>query len=335
MSIVPLPDFRLTIDGKDVSPKIRPRLSALSLTEARGEEADTLEITLDDSDHGLALPPIGATITLQLGWARGGGGVTAGLVEKGRFVIDTLEHGGPPDQLIVRARAADMTGALTTRRETSWRATTLGQVVADIAGRNGLTPRCAASLAGVPVSIVAQSRESDMALLRRLGRAHDAVATIKHGALILAPTSAGVTATGQALPSMTIRRSDGDRYGLTIERKEAVTGVTAAWHDLGAARRHLVHAGGEGRRKRLARVHASEAEARAAAEAEHARLARATRTLRFDLALGRPELAPEQRVTPRGFRPEIDARPWLITRAVHMLAEGGALLTTLEMEGVS
>ena len=55
-----IPDFRITLDGKDLTSKIEPRLQALNISECRQDEADTLDLTLDDHDGQLAIPNRGA-----------------------------------------------------------------------------------------------------------------------------------------------------------------------------------------------------------------------------------------------------------------------------------
>ena len=73
----PQPDYRLSVNGQDITPKLGGRLIELRLSESRGEEADQLSLTLDDADGRMAIPPKGATIDVQLGWA-------GQLVDKGR-----------------------------------------------------------------------------------------------------------------------------------------------------------------------------------------------------------------------------------------------------------
>lgn len=188
-----IPDFRLVLDGVDLTPKFRPRLSSLTLTEKRGNAADELNLVLTDHDGRLAIPPAGAVIALQLGW-RG-----QALTDKGLFKVDEREHAGAPDVLTIKAKSADFTGALRIRRESSWRDTTLGAVLQDLAGRQGLQARVAPALAAFPIPVLDQGRESDAALMKRLGREHDAVATIKAGRLLFTPIGAGETAAGVAL----------------------------------------------------------------------------------------------------------------------------------------
>lgn len=330
--MTPTPDFRLTLGGKDLSPKIRPRLISLRLTEKRGGDADQLDLVLDDSDGRVALPPEGAELSLALGW-KSGDGVPIGLVDKGRFTVDAVAHTGPPDTVTISASAADFASALTTRREQSWHATTLGAVIKTIAARHKLQARCAPALASIGLGALAQQRESDIAFLRRLGREHDAVASIKSGCLIFAPIGAGITATGKPLPSVTIRRRDGDRHSYRVEKREAAGKVVAEWHDRKGAKKKKVEVGsGDGAERKLSRVYASEAEARRAATAESKRAGRAPRSLDLTLALGRADLSPEQPATASGYKAEIDAQHWLLGEVTHQLDDRGGFTTAIKLE---
>lgn len=331
-----IPDFSVTMDGKDLTSTMRPLLIDLSLTEKRGGEADQLDITLTDHDGRLAIPKPGVRLNLKLGW-KSGSDVVVGLIDKGDFVVDAVEHSGPPDVITLRARAADLTGGLRTRRERSWKNTTLGAIIKDVAGKNGLTPRVSPDLASIALPSVVQSRESDIALLKRLGKEHDAVATIKGGALIFARIGSGLTPTGKAIPPITVRRRDGDGHRYSIEKQDESSGVEASYHDVKSGKKKKVVAGanggGTGKTRKLSRTYATEAAAKAAAKAEHSRAARLPVKLSFNLALGRSDLYPERRLTASGFKAEIDATKWLIAEVSHRLGNGG-FTTSLQMEAV-
>ncbi len=326
-----IPDYRVEVNGVDITPRLREpvpgnrdraRLISLGLTDKRGSDADQLDLVIDDSDGAFDLPATGATIRVQLGW-RAGSDVTIGLVDKGTFVVDEIGHSGPPDQITVRARAADFTGPMRVRRERSWRGTTLGAIVTDVARAHGLKPCCAAALASIAVEAKAQSRESDLAFLRRLGREHDAVATIKSGNLILKPIADRAAVSGAALPAVTIRRRDGDRHDYQLQKQEEATGVAAHWQDRGAARKRTVTVGKADGARKLSRTYATEAEARTAATAEAGRAARQPRSMSLSLALGRADLRPEQPVTLTGFKPAIDMQRWVVEEISHAVGDRG------------
>lgn len=330
-----IPAFRLVVDGVDISAAARPRLSSLTLTEKRGDEADQLDITLTDHDGRLAIPRKGVRVSLALGFGEQ-------LVEKGSFTVDEAEWGGPADVITIRARAAEFTGSISTRRDGSWRSTTLGAVVGAVAARNSLQARIAPDLAGIALPLVAQSRESDLALLRRLGRQHDAVATIKDGRLVFARIGAGVTATGAAIPGAAITKADGDQYRWRSADRDSdrssgsgeSRGVRARWRSVAGAATQSVLVGPARGARQLSRIYATEDAAARAARAAHDRRARKKATFSLKLAIGRPDLYPERRVALSGFKAMVDSATWLIDELAHTLSGDGGFTTDLTLESV-
>jgi phage protein D/phage protein U len=325
-----IPDWRVTLDGTDLTERMRPRLVSLAISEKRGDEADQLDIVLDDADGLLAIPPEGARLLVMLGWKQGRD-VAPGLVHKGSFKVDEVNHSGPPDQIRIRARAADFTSAIRNRREQSWANTTLGTVLQDIAGRNALALRIAPDLAAIALPALHQSRERHRLPapprprerrrrhhqdrhpdLRAQGRGHH-----QHGP---APADPRAHPPQRRWPFMAA--PDARRAGRCHRPLARPQGRPPP-------RRHH----GQGRRRQdLRKTYPDEASARRAASAEHTRLKRAPATLDMRLALGRPDAIPEARVTLTGFKPEIDATPWLVTEVTHRLDNTGGFITELKME---
>lgn len=325
--------FDLVVDGQNISGRVRPRLLSLRLTEKRGADADELEIVLDDSDGQVRVPPAGATITLRLGFRDLGAGTNPALVDKGSFKVDERSHEGSPDRLTIRAKSADLTRGFRTRRTQTWTETTLGAVIGEIASRNGLSAAVGTDLRSIAVPHLDQAAESDSALLSRLGRIHDAVATAKNGKLIFSRVGSGLSAgSGRPLPGATLTRRSGDRHRWQASEREAYSGVVAIWHDREAAERQEVVAGSDENPKRLGRVYGSEEAARRAAEAEFSRQERKAGGFSLELAIGRPDIYPDQRLRVTGFKPEIDAAGWLVTEATHSIDAAGGLRTSLQME---
>lgn len=348
--VLPIADFRLTLAGQDlrgdiftaiaevvdITAKVRPRLLSLTLTEKRGGEADQLDILLDDADGQMDLPKKGAALQLKLGW-RAGSMVPVGLVDKGRFLVDEVEWSGPPDQIRITARSADLTSSFRVRREKSYRDTTLGAIAQQVAQAHGWTSRIDPTLAAIAIRILGQSHQSDMALLRRLGREHDAVATVKNRTLILSPIGKGATATGRSFPAIALTRRDGSGFVYREVDRSAEAGVEARWHDQNSGDRQTVKVGGgdrKGKAHRLRRVYHSEAEARAAASAANNRNARAEAEFEIALGYGRPDYQPEQPAVLRGFKQQVDARRWIIAELSHSLDGAGGLVTKLKLNMV-
>lgn len=325
---------RLVKDGVDLTDKVNPRLESLTLTEAREEAADKLEFTLTNHDGKLAPIVKGAVLTLELGWLQGSD-VTAGMVNKGRFTVDEVEKSGPPDKVTVRARSADLTGGYRKRKDRSWRGKTIGELVSTVARENGLTPRVHADLAGIRIESAEQAAKSDMTFIRDLGRRHDAIATVKHKSLIFMPIGTATTASGAAMPALTLTRRQGWTWRFSSTQREEHDGAEAQWQDKATARRKTARHGGTANPKRIKKTFSSKAEAKAAAKAQASRDKRGTHEFSYELALGDPAISPNQRVTLTGWDTEIDGIKWLVKEASHRFDGGSGLLTSLEMESAA
>ncbi|WP_329601653.1 phage late control D family protein [Paraburkholderia antibiotica] len=324
----PQGDYRLTLDGRDLSRKVAKYLVSLSLTQSREDEADMLNLVLDDSRGDLAIPKRGVEIRLAIGW------VGAALVDKGTYTVDEVEHGGSPDRITVSARSASMTDEMHVRRDTSWHRKTIGDIVRAIAARHNLKPALNDALANTAIAHIDQTGESDLSFLTRLAKRYDAVMTVKDGRLLFMPIGAGASASGQPLPTMTITRADGDSHRYHVSQRESYTAVRARWHAAKKGKQESVTIGGDNNKnvKLLPETYASREEATAAAKAEYARTQRGQATFDLSLALGRPDAYPEMEVTATGWKPEIDAIPWLIKRLVSKMDGSGGFTTDLEME---
>lgn len=327
--------WSVSLDGKDLTDKVNPRLSSLTIAEKRGDEADQLDIVLNDPDGKLQIPPDGAVLTVALGWERGSG-LPLGLVAKGRYKVDEAKFRGPPDQITIRARSADLAGGIRVRKERAFVGHTVKQIVSAIAADNGLTPRIDAALGAKTVPALGPGAKSDAALLRLLGKRFDAVATVKAGALIFAPIGKGQSASGKPLGSVTIDRTMTGTVDYGRTARQAYDGAEASWHDKSTGKRKTVKAGhkGTGKARRLRKVYANEADAKHAAAAAHSRTSRAKAQCTLDLPLGRPDIFPNKPVTLTGFKPEINARKWVVSEASHSMDGQGGLKTSLTLEAL-
>lgn len=321
-------DYTITLDGRDLTSVIDPRLMRLSIRECRADEADTLDLMLDDSDGGMEIPKRGAVLSVAIGWTG------QALVPKGSFTVNEVEHAGSPDTITIRARSASMTKGMGERQEKSWHDQTLDDIVGTIAGRHQLTPQVGKELGKIKIPHIDQTQESDMSFLTRLARRYDAVMTVKDGNLLFMPIGQGVTLSGQEVPAIELTRQDGDRHRYHISERENYSAVRAYWYSNGQKKRHSVVVGGEDNHnvKVLPEKYASEAEAEAAAQAEFDRTQRSQATMNYTLAIGVPALRPEVPVFVAGFKPEIDATDWLVQEVTHNIDDAGGYTNDLALE---
>ncbi|WP_404472974.1 phage late control D family protein [Vreelandella venusta] len=319
------PDYRITLQGQTISPEFRARLGSLTLHDRRGMQADQLDITLTDDDGMLDIPPTGAEIVLAIGWKG------QPLIERGTFTVDEVEHTGAPDTLSIRASSADMRQGLPGKRTQSWDGVTVRDIIETIAARHGLTPSTGVSIAGVRIEHIDQTDESDLHFLTRLAERFDAVATVKSGNLIFVPMGQATTASGLEIPPIQLRRQSGDQHRYMLAERDAFTGVTAQWYERDEAERLTVTVGDPENTQQLRHTYASEEEALEAAQAEWQRLQRGTAYFSITQAVGDPEIFPETPVWVIGWKPQIDATPWIITEVTHNLTES-SYTTALQLE---
>lgn len=321
----PKPIYRLTVNGRDITADITARLISLTLTDNRGPEADTLDIELSDHDGLLAIPPRGAKLHLWLGWS------DTGLVDKGSYTVDETEHSGPPDVLSIRARSADLRAGTTRKRERSWHQTTLGTILRSIAQEHDLEPAISPKLEAIEIPHLDQTDESDLNLITRLGQEHDAVATIKAGRLLFMPIGQSQSASGQALPTVTITRAEGDQHRFLQADRDAYSGVRTYYYDVNGSERMEAIVGDEDNAKTLRHTYANRSSALRAARSEWKKIQRGSATLSYTLARGRPDLSPEWQFRMEGIKADIGALEWLGERVTHQLGDAG-LTTALELE---
>ncbi|MBC3911569.1 contractile injection system protein, VgrG/Pvc8 family [Undibacterium umbellatum] len=319
------PAFAITLDDQDITSKIYPRLVSLTLTEARENAVDELNITIDDSDGRVAIPRKGVKITLQLGWEH------SGMVDKGSFVVDEVEHEGAPDMLVLRARSAEMAKPVRTRKDRSFDKKTVADIVGQIAKDNGLTPKVSQSLQSKIIDHIDQTNESDINFLNRLGKRFDAVATVKKDALLFLPIDEGSNSKGESLPTITLERRDGDKHRYHTASRDAYSGVRAQWHDPNDAKEKSELIGEDDNPKRLRHTYPNQEAAEQAAKAEMNRVKRGKATLQFTLALGRPDITPMMGVRIPSLKAPIGDTDWIIVKTTHSVTAQG-FTTQLELE---
>ena len=312
----PQPVWRLVVNGEDMTDGVSSRLMNLTLTDNRGLEADTLDVTLTDHDGALSIPPKGATLEVYLGWH------TSELVYKGMFIASEITHQGSPDTLTIRALSADLKESIKQKKERSFDQTTLGDIIQKIALEHQLTAKIHADLASSDIYHLDQN-ESDISLLTRLAEEFDAAAMIKDDILLFMPIYVHETVSGEPLPTMVITRVLGDNHSYT-EDADSISGVRAQFYDVTKKDKVPVLVGSDEDSVREIRyVHRDQKNATDAAMAAYRRARRETAKLSYTLAHGDPLLIPQMPVMVLGIKDSIDATDWTLTNVVHNLDDGG------------
>jgi phage protein D len=339
------PIWRIIVNGANVSDRIEPRFVRLTITDDRQNEADEIELVVSDHDGAVELPDTGDTVEVAIGWRAEPNaapyrqltteemGFPIGLVEKGAYTVQAVEYAGTPDEITIRARAANLLDSLRSLRDESWHDTTVGAIVNSVAKRNGIEATVAKEVASRKVKHADQLSESDASFLRRLAQTYDCLCTVKNGKLLFSQARAARTPSGKVLAPVVITRQDGDKHRWSRADRDAYSGVKAWWNNIKTGRRSSVIAGRSGRAKELRTTFASEADALAAARAEWLRIQRGIFDFEITLAYGRADITPQRPARVAGYKRKIDETPWIVAIVRHTIDQAGYISQlTLETE---
>lgn len=327
-----IPAYRVVAGDEDITERLRRYVDELRVTSSSDRESDTLELTVsDDVDHMLGVP--GETRELRVFLGYGDRLTPMGIFYRAGADVELV-----PRRMVVRATAADLRSrsGMKAPRTQSWDEVTLGGLVEAIATRHGYEPRVDAALAAAPIAHVSQVAESDMNLLQRLARHHDATVKAVAGRLVLLQTGTARTAgSGRPLPVVTVQApSSGQatsiRGRVQIRGRARYGAVRASYYDPVTGAAVEVQAG-EGEPVFTIRdPRPDQPQAEADAKAKLLDLHRRTGTLELTLP-GDPALAAESPLEMRGWGASVDG-PWIVNRASHALTGSSGYTTEVEAE---
>lgn len=172
------PQFEVSVGGKNIAGPLIDRNLEITVTDQEGMQSDSCSIILDDRDGKLIEPEKNDKLKVRMGYV-------GSLHDMGLFQVDQTELSGAPMQLSIEARAADLVESFKQQRRRAYNEKTLGDIVGDIAQRNGLQAKVIGSIGKIKTTIT-QDGVSDMHMLTQLGVRYDAIATPKNGKLIFA-----------------------------------------------------------------------------------------------------------------------------------------------------
>lgn len=315
------PLFLVVVDGQDISGLVgKGLLTSITVTDEEGLKSDAVDIEL--ARMALAgIPRPGAPIVVAFGYRE------AGLGQMWRFAVDEVETSGDKGgghTMRITGTAADMTQKLKEERHESHDRKTVRQIVETIAGRHGLEPVVSRSLAATEIPHRDQTQESDLHFLKGLARDLGATVKIAEGKLAFLEKRSGQSASGSALEAVGVPAFLVTSYRWRGAKRDAFKSVRAPWHDQGEAKRKFETAGDGEPQKTLKRVYPTQAEAKRAAEAEHAEV-KSTAEIEFTVP-GNPLIRAERPITLPPIQPEL-AGTWIVTRAVHRCDKAGGYST--------
>jgi phage protein D len=285
------PFIEVSVDGRPVSGLFYERLVKATIHDAPGQEADTLEITLDDAGNQIEIPATGARLAVTFGFR------DAPSWKMGVFAYEkwAIEGGDGGEFVTLSGRSADMAGDLKEPGTEHFDDTTVGAIVQELAGRHGYAAKVDAEFGSMQLPYLARYQQSTIDLLTRLADRTGALFSVKGETFLFVRR-------GRNAPIL-IDRSECSDWSFNGEPRPRYGKTAGGWldRDKGEVRWEEHATGIRGPARRLRNLLPGQGEAKAAAKAEGDRLGRATGAGTVTMA-GRPEYMADQPVVLTGFR---------------------------------
>jgi phage protein D len=318
------PGWRIDMNGKPSSNEFERRLISVTVNDEAGIVSDSVEIELD-AVGDIDPPPVGSEIQVWLGYE-------PQPKYMGRFKISSWSLAGPLAVIRVVARAAELTADIKAQKDRDFHEMTLGEIVQKIAGEHGLGVAMDAALAARPIEHIDQQDESDMAFLTRLAKRNGATFKVGDGKIIFTAKGSRTLPDGTPKPRIAVKASDISSWEAHAEERGSFRSVKATYYDQDKGKRIAVTAGSGAPALRIRGSYATEAEAKAAAEARLGDLTRGRLTVEFS-GPGNPDIFAEGLVGLAGFPAGLDG-DYLAKSVRHEYSSNG-FTTEADLESFS
>lgn len=326
---MPVPVFRLSANGKDITENIRDILVSATIVDTEGLQADTLEVVVNDLNGSVEAPKTGAILNPI-------GGFEGNLRDFGLFEVDTVAFNGWPQTISINAKAVAAKSVEKERTPKSYPPKdypTYGDIFQYVADRVGLKLEMAAELKSIANPYEAQTEEDATGFLTRISEKIGAMVTVKSQRIVVLPKGSAKSASGGPLDVVVVKPGlNLLSYALSLSDVPAHSKVEATYYDRkkNTKEKIEVETGDEGPTFLLRAPYSDPEEAKRAAEAKAKDLKRAKGDLTLELD-GTPFAQPEALAAVSGCRPEVDGS-WRIKSATHNFGASSPYTTTLQCE---
>lgn len=328
------PVIYCSVDGKDISTLLMPRLIEATVEDGTGLDSDGLTVILDNAGDIIARPRKKAVVVFGGGFKE-----TGGPIRLGTYEVEDSEKTFMRRTLTIVARAAKIGNSLKLRKNRAFEDATLGEIIEQIAGDNKLQAAIPAELAKIKIPYRAQLGESDANLLTWLGNRFNAVASAKDGRLLFTRKGQATSISGQPLPVVSVGPNDlADNATFRGTARASYGKVRAYWHDQATGTRRKVETDSDDDESsdediddliaEITEPFQDEEEARQAIEGRKQGLAREEETLSLPL-WGRPDAQADAQLQLHDCDKDADGE-WSIDSVQHKFSGSTAYTTSVE-----
>lgn len=192
--------LKVTVDGNDITAKLRPLLQNLSVSDKAGTTSDTCQITVDDRGGQIALPSTGAELSVTLGWT--GGPIAQVFVGKVDSVKSSGTKGGGRT-LDISAKGLDTNSKAKEPREKHHDKGKLPDVLKKFGADVGIADiKVDADFEGIERDYWNQDGESFIGFGQRIADEIGGTFRVRSGKAVMAKRGSGRSPGGQTLPTV-------------------------------------------------------------------------------------------------------------------------------------
>jgi phage protein D len=315
------PRAEISVNGRPVASLFNERLISVIIVDKEGVTSDTISCDLNDRNPFASIPRKGDIIEASLGY------LETGVAFFGSYTVEDPEIRFLPYTMTVNGRGANMRDALKQRRARHWDQKTVKDIISQIASENGLSPVIDDEVSGYAYEWFGQQDESDLHVVERLARRHNALFSVKDGKLIFAKKGSGKSASGKDLtPVIASPANIVQGTGrVSFAHRNKFKRVKARIYDHNKAKQVEIEAESDEEGTAdytIPEPFADEGEARTAAQAKAKDLK--SETIRTSVTVfGDPTIRAGAPFRYVGVRPELDEITFIIETATHRLSKNG------------
>jgi len=325
------PFFQIIQGETDVTSRVGQGNISLNINDGVGFNSDTMDYEISDEDGIIAEPRSGVDVKIR------GGYLERAPRDFGTYTIDEVVLKGWPQIIAVNGQSRAAKSASKETRSKSFKkkdAATYGQLIESLAKRNELKAAIDPEIAAIPLEYEAQTEETDMNFLSRMGNRLGFSFSIKDKNLIIAKRGLGRSASGLLLPEIqVIFGVNVISYSVSRKDRPRYSKVKATWFDRDKVKRNEVDAASssEGPEFTIRTPFKTEEEAVKAARSKADDLKRSGATAEFVIT-GDEQARAEAFVRVEGIRSLVDG-DWRATTVGHSFGSGYTTTISCELPG--
>lgn len=314
------PVFRVDVDGLNRTREVWQYLSSLEFSDSEEDESDTVNITVANCP-AFSIPKRGVVLKLWLGWKE------SSMKYFGAFTVDEISGQFRPASMTISAKSADLTGDSTSKEkiDLEWENISLADLTAKISAKHGCKAKV---LLDAHYTYQAQTRESDIAFLRRLAKEAGASLTIKDKTFVIAPYGKAVRA------KSSLSYTDVISGSWALQEREKYQSVTASWWNKDDAIEESVSSGDGKPTYIIKKRFANAAEAQNAAASYRTKLSKGELELDLTVA-GNPALVSGAKVACSDFLPQDLNGSYLVKSVTHSISKPSGWTTAVKLDRLS